>query len=543
MAKGAFWSMSGSIMFKLVSFFYTILVARMVAPNDLGNFYTTLSIMAILLIFIDLGLSKAFARYIPYFFGKGDVLRIKKTVKMSYAVSGLLAVIFLVLVYLLAGTIASFYNDPTLVQAIQLLSPYILVDIFLKFNTFYLRARKNIFAQSVTNNIQNLSKFVFSIILFTLAGADMVMLILAFLLSFVLAFIYSSFQVLKDFRKLGSMPEGEDISYKNLFRELMPFGLIMSAVSSLWLIITSSDKIMIKYFVDPAEASTQVAVYTIATSMSLLIFMVNTAVNSVFYPLISQLLAQDKKDQIRSLCNTSMRWILFLAIPFTLVFTVFPEDLLGMFYAGPYRDGGPVMSIFTFGVLLASFYTVPVLVLASMKLLKYQLRVAAIVAVVNVLLNLILIPQFGMIGAAITSTFGFILALLLYLHYAKRFFSFTVSPNTYKIFFAGFVSLVILFFARPYLLPLFHEGSVLSESFAGVSPVLNKAFALAVLAVIFAVACVIFYALLLLLKTFRHDDLDTMSAIVRKMRAPAFMADTAKKVISFGIPGKEDSEP
>ena len=66
-AKGAFWSLSGGLLFKLLGLVYTILLARLFAPSEVGIFYLGLGIVYLVGTMSDLGLNSSLGRYLPYF--------------------------------------------------------------------------------------------------------------------------------------------------------------------------------------------------------------------------------------------------------------------------------------------------------------------------------------------------------------------------------------------------------------------------------------------------------------------------------------------
>ena len=73
-AKGSFWSLAGSVFFKLSSLLYVVLLARAASQDDIGTFYLALSAMSLIWVFSDLGISGALTRYVPFF--EGTAIRI-----------------------------------------------------------------------------------------------------------------------------------------------------------------------------------------------------------------------------------------------------------------------------------------------------------------------------------------------------------------------------------------------------------------------------------------------------------------------------------
>src|SRR5208283_2517962 len=133
-AKGSFWSLFGSVLIKLSSFIYVIFLARFASQNDVGTFYLALSVISIITIFSDLGVSGAFLRYVPFFEGKGHRGKIRDLIGMSYKYLTLFSIIMMLIVISQADAIGAIYHNASLPYAIMVLSVYVLVGNIFRIN-------------------------------------------------------------------------------------------------------------------------------------------------------------------------------------------------------------------------------------------------------------------------------------------------------------------------------------------------------------------------------------------------------------------------
>ena len=117
--KGTLWGLAGNVVLKLFSFLYVIASARLFSQSDIGTFYLGLSVINILSIFGDFGLTLAFSRFVPYYMGKGEKNKAIALLKGSY----ILVIIFSLLLTLGlaagAGTLAQFYQNPQFLAGFQ----------------------------------------------------------------------------------------------------------------------------------------------------------------------------------------------------------------------------------------------------------------------------------------------------------------------------------------------------------------------------------------------------------------------------------------
>lgn len=528
-AKGTVWSIAGNMFFKLLSFFYLIVLARMATQDEVGLFYLALSIVSLLVLFADLGLSQCFARYLPYFKARKEYEKIRKMLKSSYLIAGSLSILLLIIVYLQADFIAQLYENPDLGTAIKLFSPYFVIIVFFKLNQVFLQGQKDIRGVAFVDNIQNASKLILAVLLFVLIGADIFTIILSFLLSFAIAVVFSFLPVYSTVKNLPQNPKEPSVGYSSLLSDLVPFGIMVTAVSSLWKTINFLDKMMIGYMLPSDIATAQVAIYSIATALAMLLMMFPGAIGSIFFPLVSQLVGERKMDNVCNICATSSRWLLFITVPLALVLIVFSKKILSLFYGPEYVPGALTMSIFTFGLFLRSLSIMPAFVLAGLRLVKIELKIAAVAAVTNILLNIAMIPIWGIEGATLASAISLLFASMLFFYYGKQQFGFKLDNGIYKLMFAALISFVIVFFAEPYLsdlIPLLPETGI---EYA------DKAIRLSILAALFAISVSVFMIISFILKSFTNDDISLMSSSLRRAKIPEPIIKFMEKFVSYGV--------
>ncbi|MEW6748395.1 MAG: flippase [Candidatus Micrarchaeota archaeon] len=530
-AKGSFWGLAGSIFFKLVSFFYVILIARMASPDDVGIFYLSIGILGIISIVSDLGLPNSLQRYVPFFEGKGEKRKIGGIFVSSYILSGLGALVFTVLVWAGADIFASLYQSAPLADAMRVLSVYVLFYCFLKINTVYLQGRGDIKSMQMISNLQNILKLVLTIAAFYLFGASVVTLTGAFTLSVALTWALSFIPVSG---RLADIPIKLELPETPLLKELVYFGFMLTIVQSFWFIIAATDKLLIGYLLpDSAEL---IAIYSLAANLAFVLTTLPGAIEVAFFPTISRAVGRGQPAEIRSIVSTVQRWMFLITIPLAIVMMLFAGDFLDFLYGDLYRSGAAVMAILTFSFLLKSVSSPLLITLAAKRLVLLELGVMAAVASLNLALNVLLIPRYGIGGAAWATLGGFISMAILLVFYSRRTFGFTISPDLLKITLAG-----VLAFAAILLL----EG--LLSSVVGLLPALHlggeldtyvpKLIYLAYASFLMAISLLVFMAMSMLLKCLHPDDLELMRKIMLRAGIPRAAVDKAMGIASLGVSG------
>lgn len=147
----------------------------------------------------------------------------------------------------------------------------------------------------------------------------------------------------------------------------------------------------------PAE---EVGVYAAVSRTVVAALFVLRAMNKAFQPRISALLAQGRQEQAETLYQVATWWLMAASLPIYITLALFPSYLLQVF--GPqFSIGNAALALLSLAMLInVSTGNVGAVLLMGGKS-SWNLMNAFGALVLNVTLNLILIPRLGMVGAAI----------------------------------------------------------------------------------------------------------------------------------------------
>ncbi|MCX8175566.1 MAG: flippase, partial [Candidatus Micrarchaeota archaeon] len=442
-ARGTVWQSAASVLFKLTSFIYTILIARLVVQEEVGLFYFALGIVGLVGMFADLGLNNAISRFIPYYIGRGDKRKVYHIACVSLFFGSLLPLAITALLFLGAHQIASFFGNPALERLLELFSvQIILVQAYNMLSALLVSYRK-VKEASLATNIQNLSKLLLTVALIYTLGADAASLSIAYMISFFLCGAYLLYQSYGIIRSLPTPKDEKPSEYFSALGEIAPFGLAMVGVVFVWNLIGYTDRVMLGYYLGEA-ASQPIAVYSIATGLASIIGIFSATVISIFFPVVSELVGREEREKIRKTSATAIKWVLFLSVPIAAFFIAFSAPLLSLLYGAEYAAGSVCLVLFSLGALANLAGMPQKTVLAGMRLVGVELKVVGIAAVLNVALNALLIPPYGINGASVASAAAFVLMAFLNQHYAGKFAGVSFPPSAWKNLFTGALVLAFL---------------------------------------------------------------------------------------------------
>lgn len=171
-----------------------------------------------------------------------------------------------------------------------------------------------------------------------------------------------------------------------------------------------------------------------------------TALGTVMLPRMSNLVANGKNSKIREYIDKSMEFILFLSIPITLGLIAIGKNFAPLFFGESFAKTGEIIQYLAITLIFISWANVirTQYLIPNEKDKSYVISVF-LGAVVNFIINSLLIPKYDAIGAAIGTIFAE-MVVMVYQTYAvrkelsiKKYFNFLL-----KFLISAFVMYIII---------------------------------------------------------------------------------------------------
>ncbi|NQV49070.1 MAG: oligosaccharide flippase family protein [Candidatus Marinimicrobia bacterium] len=198
---------------------------------------------------------------------------------------------------------------------------------------------------------------------------------------------------LKKFEATDTPPAGKE----NL-KVLMKYSLPIWLSSTLQSASRNSDRIMLGIF----SSISQVAIYGAGMTFSILFAFPLKAMSPVFQPSIIEHYASKDYAGINQLYNTMVRWSSLFVIPALSALICFGEQLIKVFGKG-FEGAYAVMIILSFAQAVSTIAGIAGTMLDMTEKQASHAKIMIYGFVLVIILNLLLIPRFGAVGAAIAS--------------------------------------------------------------------------------------------------------------------------------------------
>jgi len=176
-----------------------------------------------------------------------------------------------------------------------------------------------------------------------------------------------------------------------------------------------ADMFLANLFLGPAA----VGIYVVAVALAEKLWLISQAVSTVLLPRLAQLSSDEAKR--KQLTPLVARWVLTVTLLGALAVAAIAGPLIGSLFGADYSDALIPLWILLPGIVLMSASRVLANDIAARGRPELNMYTAMVVVAVNVAGNLILIPLYGLTGAAAATTIAYLLNVVLRLIIYGRF--------------------------------------------------------------------------------------------------------------------------
>jgi O-antigen/teichoic acid export membrane protein len=432
LAWGTGISFFAEISHVVIMYGYGILIARFLGSSGYGNFFLGVTIFNVVCLFSMGGLEDTLIRFIGFYSKTGKKEEANAVIRLSFLIALGASTGLGILCFLLKNFLANqVFHKPELANVLGYLCIAIPVFVMMTISIASIRSYKIIFPYVFVQKIFfPVVNFVLAFLILSLGfglQSLSVMYLLSVGLAACLAYIFFTSYLSPFTGNAGLCLDRKEY-----------FSFLTAAYLSNILIffLSLSDLIILGVM----SSSEQVGIYFAAKKTALTIGILLISLNVILGPVISHLYSGKQYDQLSHAYKTGTQWIVALGLPVLLMILFFSREILSLF--GPAFISGQLCLII---LSLGQFTGLSVGSVAYMLLMTGHQTWVVFNALgafcFNMLLMVILVPRYGIIGAAwatgTTMVLGNIIALvqvywLLGLHpYNLRYF---------KLFLIAFVT-------------------------------------------------------------------------------------------------------
>jgi len=409
--KDVQWSFISLVTASFSHLLLRIVLGKELGPSGLGLYTLVFTLYMFGMQFAAFGIGAALTKYIAQY--HDDLLKIREYVTSGVLGSMISGTVFGILLYLLSGIISiQFFHNPEMTDLLKITAfcfPFIAMQ---KVVIGTLNGMRKMKLYAVVNIVQNVSVMVVSIALVMIFDMGVRGAVIGYVLPTVLIGVLSLTLIRGNLSiKMGIL--------RTALSEISLFGFYVVLANSIGMINTQIDSLMIGHFM----SATDVGYYAVAVLFMQAITLLPQAVQRVTNPSIARYYGKKDYGNIRNLIKGTMFKISLITILIVSFLVAFGKILIEIIFTTEFLPAYIPLLILLIGYAIYAAFVSVGTCLASIGKIKIVFRISLMCAVLNTLLNIILIPRFGLVGAASATSISLVFTTLINMYFIGKYTS------------------------------------------------------------------------------------------------------------------------
>ena len=401
---------------QVLGFLLTLIIANYFGAQGLGDYVLSIVVLRIAALVSKLGMDTFSIRFIASFAKQGKWKSIQIFRKKIIFILTVTSLISSLVLYYFSFEIAAIIGAKN--EHIRLNAFFVLPMAFFMLHYQSLRGLKRIAEFSFFYRMSQATFSIISIFIITQFIMDGNVPVYAYLSSLAIVSVLAVVSFRYWFNKKKVINEFEQVEDLALSK-ILTISIPLMLAQSVQFIMAWTDKLMLGNMM----SSEAVGIYFTAFKLSMFASISLMAINSIASPKFAEMFGEEDFEGLKKVVHQSTKLIFLSTLPLVIIFSIFSEFLLGMF-GEEFRVGSTAFIYLAIGKLISSFSgSVGGLLQMTGKQVIFM-KILFFGAIVNVILNFILIPKLGIEGAALASMISLSTWNLTMVYFVKKEFGF-----------------------------------------------------------------------------------------------------------------------
>jgi O-antigen/teichoic acid export membrane protein len=401
-----------TIFASIAAYLFRLVLARNLTVAEYGLFYAFYAFFSIFMIFTDLGLMQAVSKHIVDFKIEKRKRDIKSIIVYSFYFQTAVSIIISIILFILSPyLLPKIFHITDTTSFIIMSLWFITVPITMFFTNLFLGFQKPALNSSM-ELLRQISAIAFTL-LFLYLHIGRISPFLAYLsMNITLLVVYFPFIkiIFPEFFKIKT--KFDPILFKKIFK----YGFYIAITSMIGLVLTQTDTLMLTYF----KGLESVGIYQAALPIATLVTYFIPVLFAVAYPMISELYKKKKKSTLNQGIVLIQKYFFIASALITIILFLFPELLINILFGQKYLGAVTVLKVLSVAMLFSTITSINNMITSATGHTKHFVKIMIYAAVMNIILNFILIPKYDIVGAAVATMISVIFSAILSTQLLKK---------------------------------------------------------------------------------------------------------------------------
>jgi O-antigen/teichoic acid export membrane protein len=376
-----------------LGFVIQIVMARLLGVDSYGTVILATMVVGVSTLLAEVGLKSGILRKLAHYEDEPENAR--GIVKAGFQIGLGTGVLASVLLFAAAPLIArQVFENPSLVPVLRVAALGVPFTVLMEIAVSTARGIRDAKTHVIINQILSTTLSAVFVAALLVAGLGAVGAVLGRVLSFALS---AGAAAVLAYRALPFDIRGRATrKHSELFLFSLP---LLLARGSEWL-LAQTDTFLIGTFLSAGS----VGLYNVVFRLQSLGMVFFYPVTFLLPPVLTRLMKADDEQAAAETYQVATKWMTLLTLPLFLLVFMFPKVVIGVPFGSAYVKGATALRILIIPIIVTTFLGANGAALLALGHNRINMYVTGGTAVLNVLLNLALIPQFGIVGAAVATT-------------------------------------------------------------------------------------------------------------------------------------------
>ena len=392
---------STAFVFKILGmasgYVFILLITRNFGAEAMGVFALSYTLLNITTVIGKLGLDTALLRFVAEYSSQQRWDKVRNVYIKSLRIAVPFCIVLSALLFFTAPYLAKYvFKKEHLAVYFRIVSLAVVPMVLKSINQESIRGLKKIKEYSFLMNVSLYFSAALLAGLYILFAEDKtITALLDILVASVFFVAFLSFYLWKKNLIIKNSEQTVDtVRYRTLLNVSIP----MLLSSSMFLIMQWTDTIMLGMFRTEGE----IGIYNVALRVASLTSIMLFAINSIAAPKFAEFYGKKDMQGLQQTVQHSTKLIFWTSFPILLVFFLFPSLILGIF-GKDFKTGSYALMFLTFGQFINAISGSVGYILQMTGRQKTFQNILLVATTINIILNAVLIPRFGINGAAFAS--------------------------------------------------------------------------------------------------------------------------------------------
>ncbi|WP_256547888.1 flippase [Halovivax gelatinilyticus] len=371
-----------------------VVLARLLGPEDYGLLFLAIAVFGVLGVASKLGIAKSCARYVAEY-KESDPAQLPHILRVALLFN--VGAVVTVCVALLIGHrhLAAFLDEPSLTPLLLLGLGYLVFEALATFARLVLQGLEEIELAATVHVTNRITRLIF-VVGFAVLGFGALGALVGYIMSFAISSLLGLWLVyrycLRGIEPATSVESG-------LKRRIGEYTVPLTATSTANVLDKQIDTVLVGLFLSPIAVSAYVLSKQIVEFLEAPV----SALGFTLSPTFAAQKADGNTDRAARLYETALTHALLLYVPAAAGLVLVAEPTITLVFGSDYLGAVPVLQVLSLYAILLSVTKITSNALDFLGRAKARAIVKGSTALLNVALNLVLIPLIGVVGAAIAT--------------------------------------------------------------------------------------------------------------------------------------------